>query len=97
MNLIKSRYIRLTGDIDADHPNDNTEYLNNGLELAYNETFFVRAGYRNLFMTNSEGGLSLGGGINYKFSDQITVMFNYGWTNYGRLNSVQFIDLGLQL
>lgn len=97
MDILKSRYIRLTGDIDANHPNDNTEYLNNGLELAYNETFFIRAGYRNLFMKNSEGGLALGGGINYKFSDQITVMFNYGWTNYGRLNSVQFIDLGLQL
>ncbi len=97
MNLIKNRYIRLTGAMDANHPNDNTEYLNSGLELAYNEMFFVRAGYKSLFMRNSEEGLTLGGGINYKFSDQFTVMFNYGWANYGRLESVQFIDIGLQL
>ena len=97
MNIIKSRYIRLTGAVDANHPNDNTEYLNSGMELAYNETFFVRAGYKSLFMRNSEEGLTLGGGVNYKFSNQITVMFNYGWANYGRLQSVQFIDIGLQL
>ena len=97
MNLMKTRYIRITGDIDANHPNDNTEYLNNGLEIAYNEVFFIRAGYRSLFMRNSEGGLTLGGGVNYKFNDQITILFNYGWADYGRLNSVQFIDLGLQL
>ena len=97
MNLIKSRYIRLTGAVDANHPNDNTEYLNSGMELAYNETFFVRAGYKSLFMRNSEEGLTLGGGVNYKINNQITVMFNYGWANYGRLQSVQFIDIGLQL
>ncbi|MCL5030609.1 MAG: PorV/PorQ family protein [Bacteroidetes bacterium] len=97
MNLIKNRYIRLTGAVDANHPNDNTEYLNSGLELGYNEMFFVRAGYKSLFMRNSEEGLTLGGGLNYKFNNQITVMFNYGWANYGRLESVQFIDIGLQL
>ncbi len=97
MNLIKSRYIRLTGAVDANHPNDNTEYLNSGLEFAYNEMFFVRAGYKSLFMRNSEEGLTLGGGVNYKINNQFVVMFNYGWATYGRLESVQFIDIGLQL
>ncbi len=97
MDLLKSRYIRITGAMDATHPNDNTEYINTGVEVAYDEMFFVRAGYKSLFLRNSEEGLTLGGGVNYKFSDQITVIFNYGWADYGRLNSVQFIDLGLQL
>ncbi len=97
MNLLKTRYIRITGALDATHPNDNTEYLNSGVEVAYDEMFFVRAGYKSLFMRNNEEGLTLGGGVSYKVSSQITVMFNYGWANYGRLQSVQFIDIGLQL
>ncbi len=97
MDIVKSRYIRLTGDIDATHPNDNTEYMNSGLEFAFNEMFFLRAGYKTLFMRNAEGGLTLGAGINYKFNDSFTLSVNYGWADYGRLNSVQFMDIGLQL
>jgi len=97
MNLVKSRYIRVTGDIDAIHPNDNTEYMNSGLEFAFNEMFFIRAGYKTLFMRNSVGGLTLGAGINYKFNKNLTFTLNYAWANYGRLNSVQFMDIGLML
>ncbi len=96
MDLVKSRYFRLTGDIDATHPNDNTEYMNGGLELAYDEMFFLRGGYRSIFMTNAEGGLSLGAGINYKVSGDMSIYINYGWSDYGRLNAVQFMDLGLK-
>ena len=97
MDVVKSRYIRVTGALDANHPNDNTEYVNSGLEFAYNEMFFLRAGYKALFLRNSVEGLTLGAGINYKFGDQFTLMLNYGWATYGRLNDVQFIDLSLGL
>ena len=96
MDIVKSRYIRVTGDIDAIHPNDNTEYVNSGVELAFNEMFFLRAGYKSLFMRDAEGGLTLGAGINYDFTSALSVFINYGWADYGRLNSVQFMDLGLK-
>ncbi len=96
MDIVKSRYLRVTGAIDATHPNDNTEYLNSGLEIAYNEFFFVRVGYKSLFLRDSEQGLTFGGGINYSFSDQLGVFVNYGWADYGRLKDVQFVDLGLK-
>jgi opacity protein-like surface antigen len=95
MDVVKSRYFRITTAVDATHPNDNTEYVNSGLELAYDEMFFVRAGYKSLFLRDSEQGLTLGGGINYTFRDQLGIFINYGWADFGRLNAVQFIDLGI--
>ncbi len=96
MDVIKSRYIRATAAVDATHPNDNTEYVNSGLELGFDEIFFARVGYKSLFMKNSEEGLTFGGGFNYSFDNQFSIQVNYGWADYGRLNNVQFFDLGLK-
>lgn len=95
MDVFNSRFFRVTGALDAVHPNDNTEYLNSGLEFAYDEMFFVRAGYRSLYKDNSEEGLTLGGGIKYKLIDNLKIYLNYGYADFGRLKNVQFFDLGL--
>jgi len=95
MDVIKSRYFRVTTAVDAAHPNDNTEYVNSGLEIGYDEMFFIRAGYKSLFLRDSEQGLTLGGGINYRFQNEFAIFVNYGWADYGRLNNVQFVDVGI--
>jgi opacity protein-like surface antigen len=95
MDLVKNRFIRVTGAIDANHPNDNTEYINSGLEVAYDEMFFVRAGYRSLYKDNSEEGLTFGGGLKYKFTNSLKIVLNYGFADFGRLSNVQFFDIGL--
>lgn len=95
MDVLKNRFIRVTAAVDATHPNDNTEYVNSGLELAYDETFFVRVGYKSLFKENSEEGLTFGGGINYHIAGGFKVQINYGYADYGRLEDVQFFDIGL--
>lgn len=96
MDIVKSRYIRVTGAVDAVHPNDNTEYLNGGLEFAFNEMFMARVGYKSAFMRNAEGGLSFGGGIDYDISGSFGIKINYGWADYGLLDNVQFVDLSLK-
>jgi len=95
MDLVKERFIRITAAVDATHPNDNTEYVNSGLEFAYDEMFFFRVGYKSLFLDNSEQGLTLGGGLKYNFNNNLGVYINYGYADYGRLENVQFFDLGL--
>ncbi|MFH0736124.1 MAG: PorV/PorQ family protein [bacterium] len=95
MDIVKTRFIRATGAVDAVHPNDNSEYVNSGLELAYDEMFFVRVGYKSLFKDNSEEGLTFGGGLRYKLNDSFKITINYGYADYGRLENVQFFDLGL--
>ena len=95
MDVIKERYFRTTIAVDATHPNDNTEYVNSGLEIAYDEMAFLRIGYKSLFLRDSEQGLTFGGGLKYSFNSQFTLFVNYGWADYGRLNNVQFFDVGI--
>lgn len=95
MDLHKSRYFRATAAVDAVHPNDNTEYVNSGLELAYDEMMFVRVGYKSLFLRDTEQGLTFGGGLKYRINDQLGLSVNYGWADYGRLKNVQFLDFGV--
>lgn len=95
MDVVRERYFRATVAVDATHPNDNTEYVNSGLELSYDEIAFFRIGYKSLFLRDSEQGLTLGGGLKYNFNNQFTLFFNYGWADYGRLKNVQFFDIGI--
>lgn len=96
MDVFKDRYFRVTTALDAVHPNDNTEYVNSGIEIAYDEMIMFRAGYKSLFMRDSELGLTLGGGLSYPLNDQIGIVLNYAWADYGLLKNVQFFDLSLR-
>lgn len=96
MDVVKERYLRITTALDATHPNDNTEYVNAGMEVAYDEMFFARAGYKSLFLRDSEQGLTFGGGLIYNMTGSTAIQINYGWADYGRLENVQFVDIGLR-
>lgn len=96
MDVLRERYFRVTTALDAAHPNDNTEYINSGLEFAYDEMIFARIGYKSIFLRDSEQGLTFGGGLNYKMSGVTAIQINYGWADYGRLENVQFVDIGLR-
>ncbi len=65
-DVIKEGTSRLTAAVDAIHPNDHTEYINSGLEYAWNEIIFIRTGYNSLFEKDSEKGLTFGFGLNYR-------------------------------
>ena len=94
MNVVKTSFMRVTAAVDATHPNDNTEYVNCGAEIAYEEMIFLRAGYKSLFLRDSEQGLTFGAGVKYEF-DGFGIKFNYGWADYNRLKNIQYIDVSL--
>lgn len=96
MNVVNTRYLRITTAVDATHPNDNVEYINSGLEIAYDEMLFLRVGYKSLFLRDTEQGLTFGGGINYNFTNNLSIIVNYGFADYGRLKNVQFFDVALR-
>ncbi len=85
---------RLHLEIDAYHPSDNTESVSFGGEWLFFDTFAVRGGYQNLFLRDSETGLTLGAGIRYTLED-ITVSFDYAWANHGRLDYTQLLTFGV--
>ncbi|MEE9167270.1 MAG: PorV/PorQ family protein [Candidatus Neomarinimicrobiota bacterium] len=96
MDVLKSRSNHLTIAIDAAHPNDNTEYVNLGLEYALNNWLFLRAGYKNLFMLDNEEGLALGAGLKYKINRAVSMKFDYGYQDFGRLINAQRLSLALE-
>lgn len=96
-DAINSDDIRVTAAVDAVHPNDNTEYLNNGLEVAWREIIFGRIGYKSLFLRDSEQGLSWGVGVHYGIVNSMMFKLDYGFADYGRLQNVQYFSLGLSL
>jgi opacity protein-like surface antigen len=80
---------------DALHPNDDVEYMNVGGEYIWNQMFSLRAGYKSLFARDSQGGLSLGGGLQYKVVGMATISVDYAYLDFGLLNYVQMFTVGL--
>lgn len=96
-DAVHTEDLRVTAAVDAAHPNDNLEYVNSGLELAWTEVLFIRAGYRSAFQRDSEGGLTWGFGFHYGIVNGVQVKLDYGTADYGRLKSVHYLSLGVRL
>ena len=96
MDVYKSDILRATAAVDAVHPNDNSEYINSGLELGYDEMIFARVGYKSLFMKDAEGGLTAGAGVSLNLSGKTYIKFDYAFADYGRLEKVHFISASVK-
>jgi hypothetical protein len=85
---------KISVEVDAFHPSDNTESISFGGEYLFYNTFALRAGYQNLFQQDSEVGLTLGGGVQY---DMVGYRFNfdYCWADQGRLKESHRLSVGL--
>jgi hypothetical protein len=99
-NAIKTDDFRWTVAVDALHPNDDYESLNLGTEFAYQESFFLRAGYQSLYLVDNaeaEGGLTFGIGVSSKvlFGSDM-VKFDYAYRDFGRLNGVNFFSVDVK-
>jgi opacity protein-like surface antigen len=57
--------------------------------------FSLRAGYRNLFMPDAEGGLVLGGGVQTNINESNNIRFDYAYADYGRLAETHRITLSV--
>jgi opacity protein-like surface antigen len=94
-DILKNESSRITLDVDAVHPNDASEYLNTGMEYAWNETVSFRVGYNSLFEKDSEKGLTFGFGLHYRIVDLVKVGFDYAYQDFGRLDKVHYFSLGI--
>ncbi len=74
---------------DALHPNNNSEYVNVGgeyqLTLPTYGIVHLRAGYKGLFMDDSEYGLSLGAGVDIFYIGNNRIGIDYGFRSLGLL------------
>ncbi|MBN2356283.1 PorV/PorQ family protein [candidate division KSB1 bacterium] len=79
--------------VDAVHPSDNKEYLNVGGEYCFKNLLAFRAGYRQLFLEDRQGGLTAGIGLHVKVMGY-ALSFDYANIDYGvldRQNKFSFI------
>jgi hypothetical protein len=90
---------RLTLEVDALHPNNNSESVNVGTQYEYNVpsfgTFYLRGGYKALFMDNSEYGLSLGGGVRYILLNNMAFRIDYAFRDIGVLGKTHSYSFGI--
>lgn len=95
-DALKEENSRLTLAVDAVHPNDNTEYVNSGIEYSWSEMVSVRAGWKSAFERGGEQGLTLGAGLNYTLQGTLGLVFDYAYQNFGRLQYVQYFSVGVK-
>jgi hypothetical protein len=80
---------RFTVAVDAAHPNDNTEFVNVGGELAlFDELVFLRGGYKTLFIQDAEETWAVGAGFNYTSIDFMDIEIDYSYQNFIHLGDV---------
>ncbi|HEY9166926.1 MAG TPA: PorV/PorQ family protein [Candidatus Kryptonia bacterium] len=89
MDVVKSSDNRLTVAVDALHPSDNVQTVDVGAEYTFDNLISLRAGYKSLFVPDSQEGLTMGLGLNYDISSHFNVKIDYGYENYGLLKNIQ--------
>jgi hypothetical protein len=92
---IKNDNVEVVAAVDGNQPNDNSEYVNSGLEMGFQNVIFLRGGYKALFLDNSEQGLTFGAGLKYDVVGA-NLKFDFGWADYGRLKDVKFVSLAIK-
>ena len=90
---------RVTASMQLNHPNDNSEHVRFGMEYAFQETFFIRAGLKRTIGQQllgedqtSEEGLTGGAGVQARLGPT-TVGADYAYASFSRLGSVHRLSL----
>lgn len=86
---------KLNVEVDAVVPSDNYQSVNLGAEYVFNDMFAVRAGYKSLFLDESEESFTLGAGVRHRFVGNLGIQVDYAYQDFGRLASVQKFTIGM--
>ncbi len=75
-----------------EHPNDNEERGNFGLEYMWNNLISLRGGY---VLNHDSRSLSGGVGFNLKTFDTFTLKLDYAYVDYGVLDDIQYFTVAI--
>lgn len=82
---------RLTAAIQLNHPNDNSENINLGIEYVWRQLFALRGGYRG---SQDEGGLTFGAGFSLPLR-LLRIEADYAYAAFGRLGSANRFSMNI--
>lgn len=86
---------KFTLAVDALHPSDDYESVNVGGEYSFDDFVFFRGGYKSLFLKDSEESFSLGFGVKQHLVGNLTLLADYCYVKFGRLDNIQKITVGM--
>lgn len=78
---------------DAVYPNNNSNYVNVGMEYAYRDMVFIRSGYAHLFLKDNYGQGHFRTGIGLQLSNKL--QFDFSYSERGDLGSVNTLGLSV--
>ncbi len=95
---IQTRSSTLTLAVDALHPNNNSESINVGgeyaLRISNSGRFYLRSGYKALFMDEPQFGLTGGGGMELFLMGNRSVKVDYAFKDAGMMGRTHAYTLG---
>jgi hypothetical protein len=80
---------------DAQHPNNDYESINMGIEYVYNKRFALRGGYQTLFLDDSQESFTVGAGLNYPIVGNTMLHIDFAYADFGILDDVTKFSLGV--
>jgi hypothetical protein len=95
MDVVKTDQVRFTAAADALMPNDNQQSVNAGGEVAWNDMVFFRGGYKSIFGSGNEEGVSLGAGLKYSVQTVGSIRLDYAYTDFGVFGSLNSIAVAI--
>jgi len=98
IKALKTENHKITLAADALHPNNTAEYVNFGAEYELNlpttGKFYLRGGYKGLWLDESEYGVALGAGMIKHLGGNFGIKVDYGYKDVGILGKVQSYTVG---
>ncbi|MGC9363682.1 MAG: PorV/PorQ family protein [Fidelibacterota bacterium] len=88
---------QLTLTCDLNHPSNDIESINVGLEYCLLNIFYLRTGYQSLFDDDSENGLTYGFGLETPLKNSFGLAFSYSFAEWGLLENVQRFSVDLKM
>jgi hypothetical protein len=90
---------RLTVAVDALHPNNNDESVNVGAQYELSRpgfgSVYLRAGYKALFLKDSEFGPTYGAGFLLRMGPSVGLKLDFAYRTVGILKDTQCFNLGV--
>lgn len=91
--VVDNEQHKMTTSVQLNHPNDNAENVNLGMEYWWNKTVALRGGYR---VNVDEESFTFGGGIALPLSRSL-LNFDISYTDFGRLGNATRLSAAIKL
>ena len=96
MDVVKIARNKITLAADAFRPSNNSGSVNVGGEFSFNNMFFLRGGYKSLFMKKTEEGFTAGIGVNIPMSGGYTWCVDYTYMDFGVFENIKMISASVK-